>query len=216
MEEIRFLRFSSTDGITADGTYHVHPLIPAAQSPPNINSSTKSSNSFYLGVIQMLEQTIKSKRKTTISKNNKSLISVKEDLELIQNEHTKNLDSDINLQQISNNEQKDDTKNENCFPNKDECYDDINVSSNGNLNSKFSLSHLHTSLCASEDETLDILNTFDTGKAECKEDLFNLKEAERKNAVSDLTQVDKYPYRHFNVNMLQIFSLHIILNVVYP
>ena len=145
----------------------------------------------------MLEQTIKNKRKNIISKNNKSLTSVKEDLELIQNEHTKNLDSDINLQQISNNEQKDDTKNENCFLNKDECYDDINVSSNGNLNSKFSFPHLHTSLCTSEDETLDILNTFDTRTAVYKDDACNLKEAERKKAAFNLSQVDKYPCRHF-------------------
>ena len=147
----------------------------------------------------MLEQTIKSKRKSTISKNNKSSISEKENLETIQNEHTNNEDSDINLQQHSNNEQKILTKKENCSLNKDECYDDINVSSKGNLNSKFSLPSLRTSLSASKDETLDRLNSFDTGTVVYKEDSCNLKEAERKNTVFNFTQVDKCPYRHFHI-----------------
>ena len=153
----------------------------------------------------MLEQTIKSKRKSTVSKNNMSLISEKENLEAIQNEHRNNQDSDINLQQYSKNEQKFITKNENCFLNKDECYDDINVSSKGNLNSKFSLPSLRTSLGASKDETLDILNSFDTGTAVYKEDVCKLKEAEREKEVFNLTQVDKCPYRHFlNGNIFQI------------
>ena len=145
----------------------------------------------------MLEQTIKSKRKTTISKNNKSLISEKENLGTIQNEHTNIQDSDNNLQQHSNSEQKNITKNENCFLNKDECYEDINVSSKGNLNSKFSLPSLRIPRSASEDETLDILNTFDTRTAVYKDDACNLKEAERKKAAFNLSQVDKYPCRHF-------------------
>ena len=56
---------------------------------------------------------------------------------------------------------------------------------------------LHTPLSASKDETLDILNSFDTGTAVYKEDVCNLKEAEPKNEVFNLTQVDKCPYRHF-------------------
>ena len=82
----------------------------------------------------------------------------------------------------------------------DRCNDDLNDTKNNHLNSRISFlsSSCHSSPVGSAtDETLDTLNTFDTGTRVFEKDLCNLEEAEQKGTVSDLTQVDKCSFRLF-------------------
>lgn len=123
-------------------------------------------------------------------------------METIQSEHTNNIDSNINSQHSNNEEEKCEAKHKNCFLNKDKCNDDLNDSKHNHLDSKISFlssSSPGTRAATKEaDETLDILNTFDTGTSTFEKDLCNLNETEQKETVSDLTQVDKCLVRLFH------------------
>ena len=61
-----------------------------------------------------------------------------------------------------------------------------------------------TCITEKKDETLDILNTFDTGTSTFEKDLCNLNETEQKEIESDITQVDKCPIRLFLINLMFI------------
>ena len=173
-----------------------------------VESNTKkpsSSNNFYVGVIQMLEEAIRNKKKVkSLSKNNDKLeeFSGEKNLEAIQEERTNNIDSNINSQHSNNEEEKCEEKHKNCFLNKDKCNDDLNDSKYNHLNSKISFLSSPSSTTSAaatkkKNETLDILNTFDTGTSIFEKDLCNSNETEHKETVSDLPQVDKCPIRLF-------------------
>ena len=174
-----------------------------AKSGVNLKNSSRNS-SFYVGIIQVLEEAIKNKRKAnSFSKSNNKIdeISGEKYLETIQNEHTNNIDSNINSQHSNNEEEICEAKHKNCFLNIDKCNDDLNDSKYNHLNSNISFlsssSPTTSSATKEADETLDILNTFDTGTSTFKKDLCNLNETEQKETVSDLTQVDKCSFRLF-------------------
>ena len=161
---------------------------PAATAP--------TSSSFYLGMIQILEQKIKKKRKSITSRNKKRSISNTSEkyLEEIQSDRTNKEDNDIDLPHL-NSEQK---FGENCFLNKDECYEDKTFVAKSNLNSNSSIPHSVSSVYnnASEDETLHILDTFDTVTG-YKKEVCNLRETAQKDTVSDVIQVDKLSKQAF-------------------
>ena len=179
----------------------------AEASNLNKDNPQQTSSSFYLGMIQMLEQAIKSKRKNNITrKENKSLMSSnspeEKNLEMIQS-HYENKEDRKNLNLLhSNCEEKFPTKNKSCFPNNDHYYEDIKVVSKDDLNTTVSLpgyDYPYSPMCArttSSNETLDILNTYDT-KTQYEGDRCNLKEAEQKETNSLITQVDKTRCRLF-------------------
>ena len=86
----------------------------------------------------------------------------------------------------------------NCSLNKDECYEDKTFVAKSNLNSKSSIPHSVSLVYnnASEDETLHILDTFDTVTG-YKKEVCNLKETAQKDTVSDVIQVDKLSKQAF-------------------
>ena len=187
-----------------------------------IESNTKkpsSSNNFYVGVIQMLEEAIRNKKKVkSLSKNNDKLeeFSGEKNLEAIQEERTNNIDSNINSQHSNNEEEICEEKHKNCFLNKDKCNDDLNDSKYNHLNSKISfLSSPSSTTCATatkkKDETLDILNTFDTGTSIFEKNLCNSNETEHKETVSNLPQVDKCPIRLFLLSIYRWLNMLRIL-----
>ena len=172
----------------------------------NKDNPQQTSSSFYLGMIQMLEQAIKSKRRNNITrKENKSLMSSnspEENLEIIQS-HYENKEDRKNLNLLhSNCKEKFPTKNKSCFPNNYQYYEDIKVVSKDNLNTTVSLpgyDYPYSPMCArttSSNETLDILNTYDT-ETQYEGDRCNLKEAEQKETNSIITQVDMTRHRLF-------------------
>ena len=195
----------------------------AEASNLNKDNPQQTSSSFYLGMIQMLEQAIKSKRKNNITrKENKSLMSSnspeEKNLEMIQS-HYENKEDRKNLNLLhSNCEEKFPTKNKSCFPNNDHYYEDIKVVSKDNLNTTVSLpgyDYPYSPMCArttSSNETLDILNTYDT-KTQYERDRCNLKEAEQKETNSIITQVDKTRHRLFLYKCS--FSLYTIAANIY-
>ena len=195
----------------------------AEASNLNKDNPQQTSSSFYLGMIQMLEQAIKSKRKNNITrKENKSLMSSnspeEKNLEMIQS-HYENKEDRKNLNLLhSNCEEKFPTKNKSCFPNNDQYYEDIKVVSKDNLNTTVSLpgyDYPYSPMCArttSSNETLDILNTYDT-KTQYERDRCNLKEAEQKETNSIITQVDKTRHRLFLYKCS--FSLYTIAANIY-
>ena len=184
----------------------------------NLKNPSRNSN-FYVGIIQVLEEAIRNKRKAnSFSKNDNKIdeISGERYLETIQHEHTNNIDSNINLQHSNNEEEKCEAEHKNCFLNIDKCNDDLNDSKYNHLNSDISFlssSSPTTSAATKEkDETLDILNTFDTGTSTFEKDLCNLNETEQKEIESDITQVDKCPIRLFLIILILIIEF-IVSNI---
>ena len=158
-------------------------------------NATTNSSSYYLGIIQMLEQAIKSKRKTTIPKHNIASISntCGDNLETVQNSCHKNKDSDINLQHENNEQEIAATDINECFSNKDDYNEGNKDIAKDNLNSEVSAPCSYiasSSLFACENETLDKSNAF-AAEQEWKEDRCNLKETEQKEKAFKLTQVDR-------------------------
>ena len=200
-----FYRSQSFASVTSGGAENDKNVAEASNL--NKDNPQQTSSSFYLGMIQMLEQAIKSKRKNNITrKENKSLMSSnspeEKNLEMIQS-HYENKEDRKNLNLLhSNCEEKFPTKNKSCFPNNDHYYEDIKVVSKDDLNTTVSLpsyDYPYSPMCArttSSNETLDILNTYDT-KTQYEGDICNLKEAEQKETNSLITQVDKTRCRLF-------------------
>ena len=132
-----FYRSQSCASVTSGGAENDKNVAEASNL--NKDNPQQTSSSFYLGMIQMLEQAIKSKRKNNITrKENKSLMSSntpeEKNLEMIQS-HYENKEDRKNLNLLhSNCEEKFPTKDKSCFPNNDQYYEDIKVVSKDNLN----------------------------------------------------------------------------------